>query len=173
MKIRITKLALAIVGLAATGSVQATTTHASLNVSVNVSQSCTLWTTPVTFLFGGDYQTAVNATGEVSVACPSNVPYVIALDGGLYEGLDGTQSRFVSDGSGNGMNYALYSDFGLTTPWGDTGYGDTFPGDPVSGTGTGSGEGRNIYAVLYPYISVGSVGSPGTFSDTVNVTVNY
>jgi spore coat protein U-like protein len=65
----------------------------------------------------------------------------------------------------NSIGYQLYSDTGHSTVWGD----GTNTSSTVSGTGSGSTQTLNIYGAV-PSLA-GAV--PGSYTDTVTVTVSY
>jgi spore coat protein U-like protein len=62
------------------------------------------------------------------------------------------------------VGYALYSNAGRTTNWGNTVGTDT-----VSGTGNGTGQALTVYGRVPPQ----STPAPGAYSDTITVTVTY
>lgn len=66
---------------------------------------------------------------------------------------------------GAAVVYGLYKDAGRSQPWGD---GAT-PGSTVAGTGTGAAKGYTVYGRVPPQTAP----TPGTYSDTVVVTVTY
>lgn len=67
--------------------------------------------------------------------------------------------------AGAAVVYGLYKDAGRSQPWGD---GAT-PGSTVAGTGTGAAKGYTVYGRVPPQTTP----TPGTYSDTVVVTVTY
>ena len=62
------------------------------------------------------------------------------------------------------VNYSLYSDSGRTTVWGNTVGTDT-----VAATGSGASQSYTVYG----RVTAQTTPAPGTYSDTVTVTVTY
>jgi spore coat protein U domain-containing protein, fimbrial subunit CupE1/2/3/6 len=144
---RVTALAMA---LAATGSGQ--------------PQDCRVATTPLSF---GSYDMfspfAVDATGEISVSCPAAGPSGgprIRLDAGVDSGGSFGPRRMRSASGGAFLAYDLYRDAARTEVWGD-GTGRTF---------VQAGEGRHV---VYGRIPTRQSVPPGTYADTVTVTVEW
>lgn len=145
-------------GLAVVGTANAATATSTLDVSANIISACTTATAPVSFgtVVSGS---GASASGSVDVTCDSGVPYTVALDAGQYD--DGATRR-ISDGAANFLSYTLVD--GTSADWGD---GTTF-GGTVAGTGTGAVVNHVVDATL-----IGAAVPVGTYSDIVNVTVNY
>ena len=66
----------------------------------------------------------------------------------------------------NLLNYALYTDSGHTTLWGDGAGGTTAT---IDGTGNGISQSSTIYG----RVPAGQTVPAGGYADTVNVTVTY
>ena len=140
------------------GTANAATATDSLGVSATITATCSTATSAVNFGAVASGSGAVT-TGSVDVTCTSGTPYTIALNEGLYH--DGTDRR-ISDGT----EFLVYTllDNGSTLPWGD----GTLNGDTVGGTGTGAVQSYTVDAAL-----TGAAVTPGTYTDTVTVTVTY
>jgi len=111
----------------------------------------------------GNYTGAVNnATSTVTVTCTNTTPYTVGLSAGLATGATVT-TRKMQNGTAL-LPYALYSNSGRTTNWGNSAATNW-----VSGTGNGTAQALTVYgrvaAALYP--------TPGSYSDTITVTVTY
>jgi spore coat protein U-like protein len=150
--------------LAATPA-SAATTGTNLSVSATVTANCTVSSSAVAFgnvnpLSGSD----VDAAGGITVTCTSGTGWVAAA--GVGSGTGATfASRKMTAGS-NLLNYSLYTDSGRTTVWGDgTGSTATF-----SSTGTGVAQPVTVYG----RVPTGQATvPPGSYADTVAVTVTY
>jgi spore coat protein U-like protein len=135
----------------------------SVTFSVNGSVAPTCSVSSGTLAFG----TYVSASGTlgtaaVSVNCSNGAPYQISLGGG--QNLSGTIRRMARTGGGY-LNYELFSDPGRVTAWGD----GTALGAKVNGTGSGGAQSRTVYG----RIPAGQAPNPGTYRDSVIVTVDY
>ncbi|WPZ14834.1 spore coat U domain-containing protein [Nitratireductor rhodophyticola] len=129
-------------------------------VSATVPANCQVNTQDVDFGARGVLATNVDATGEVDVTCTPGSAYTISLDGGN-AGAPPTQ-REMSKGTET-VIYGLYRDAARSQPWGST------AGTTVSGSGSGSGQSFTVYGRVPPQHTP----SPGTYVDTVVVTVTY
>ena len=147
------------------------TATANLTVQMTITASCTI--SAATLNFGTLPGTAVsgaatNAATNVSVTCTNGSPYSIGLDNGA--NASGSQRRMKS--GTNFLNYNLYTDVGLTHAW-TTAAGSTTCTSANScylGTGNGSAQTVTVYGQLP---AVGSAPPPGTYTDTVTMTITY
>ena len=139
-----------------------TATAASLLVTATYAPTCTLSTATLDFGNITSLASAVDGQTNLTVACSNGSPYSIALDGGLSLAADPTLRRMTR--SSSILLYGLYRDGGRTLPWGSTtGAG----GNILGSTGTGSGQIHPVYG----RVNVQSVPPPGTYTDTIVVTV--
>lgn len=133
----------------------ATTTFA---VSATVLKDCIVSATALGF---GNYTGAVNnANSTITVTCSNSTTYTVGLGAGLYGG--SVTTRQMENGTAL-LNYALYSNSGLTTNWGNT------TGSWVSGTGNGAAQNITVYG----QIPAAQYVTPGSYGDTIAVTVTY
>lgn len=136
-------------------------TTAQLEVTVTVDSACTVEVSGIDF---GSYDgSELTAAGDVTVTCNDGVPYAVALDAG--QNFDG-ENRVMANEAGGALLYHLQY---AGAAWGDAGIADTFPGDPVSGVGNG---GPVSYAVD-AHLPAEQATMPGTYSDTITVTVAF
>ncbi len=126
----------------------------------HVPGTCTLSTGNMAF---GTYTGAViDATATVTVNCTNTAPYSVALGAGSNS--NGASRRMTGPAS-QYLSYALYSDNSRSVAWGDgTTYGAT-----VSGTGTGANQSLTVYG----RVTASQRPTPGSYSDTVVVTLQY
>jgi spore coat protein U-like protein len=157
----------AVVATAAAMPAQADQVNGSFTVTANVSVSCSLNANPLGF---GNFDPGLGVDGTASttldVTCTNGVPYSIAVDQGNYA-LTGDctnpQRNMVND------TFAVYADYGL---YSDAGYSVAVGCDAsndLEGTGTGSLQSLSLYGKL----PVAQSWQPGTYSDTVNVTLTF
>jgi spore coat protein U-like protein len=110
--------------------------------------------------------------GTVTVNCTNTTVYGVCVDAGLNDG--GTGARNLADGA-NLLPYTLDNAVGAGTLVGDGGCtaveatygGDTTVDSMVSGTGDTTDQTVDLYAD----VTVLPTSAPGTYSDTVDVTV--
>jgi len=148
--------------------VWATTTNNTFQVNATVISSCTVAGT--TLNFGNSIDalatpTPLDATSTLTVQCTNTTAYTVALNAGTNAGgASNFGSRTMKSGS-NTLNYQLYLDAGHSSVWGD----GTSSSSNVAGTGTGNPQTLSIYGRLPSLANV----VPGSYTDTVTVTVSY
>jgi len=145
------------------GASHAATATSTFSVQVVLTATCTV-SSPSTLNFGtqGILSANVDQTTTVSVTCTNTTPYNVGLDAGTGSGATVATRKLTS--GGNTVNYTLYSDTGRTTLWGNTVGTDT-----VAGTGNGAAQSLTVYG----RIPTQSTPAPGTYTDTITVTVTY
>jgi spore coat protein U-like protein len=104
----------------------------------------------------------VDQTTTLQVQCTNTTPYNIGLDAGTGSGATVTTRKLTS--GAHTVNYSLYSDSGRTTVWGNTVGTNT-----VSATATGAAQSYTIYG----RVPSQTTPAPGTYTDTITVTVTY
>lgn len=132
----------------------------AFTVRATVQKSCHVSTQPIDFGRQGALTGNVDATGSLSLRCSPNLPYTVSLNGGLSNTAP-TQRRMTL--GNKAVLYGLYMDANRTSPWGSA------PGQIATGTGTGAAQRLQVYGRVAPQ----KTPSPGVYSDTVVVTVNY
>ena len=151
---------------AAASPAYADDTTSTLGVSATVTANCAVTTSPIAF--GNiDVTTSANVdgTGGISVTCTNGTAWTATADAGTGSGAT-LAVRKLTSGS-DLLNYALYTDSGHTTAWGD-GVGGTTA--TITDTGTGTTQSKTIYG----RVPTGQTGAPaGSYSDSVTVTVTY
>jgi spore coat protein U-like protein len=142
---------------------KAATATGSFNVQVTIAATCVV-TSATNLNFGtqGVLAANVDQTNTITVTCTNTTPYNIGLD----KGLNGSSvtTRQMKSGGGALINYALYSDSGRTTNWGNTVGTDT-----VAATGNGSGQAYTVYGRIPPQTTP----APAVYTDTITITVTY
>ncbi|WP_162405215.1 Csu type fimbrial protein [Pseudoxanthomonas jiangsuensis] len=97
-------------------------------------------------------------TSAISLHCPAGTAWRVALDNGSHA--SGGNRRMA--GPGGHIGYELYRDSARTQAW------STSPNDR---TGTGDNSVQTL--VVYGRVPAQAVAAPGTYSDTVTVTLTY
>jgi spore coat protein U-like protein len=145
---------------AAIGSSHATS--ASFTVTATDAASCSVNAANLNFGSTGVLRSALDATSAVTVTCTSALPYTVALGGGL-SGATNPAQRKLSQASEQ-ISYGLYQDAARAQPWGDSAGSNT-----AAGTGSGLAQSLTIYGRVPAQVTP----SPGTYTDTVVVTLSY
>jgi spore coat protein U-like protein len=142
----------------------ATTTTTTFQTRVTIAATCSIGgTTTLDFGSPGLLAANVDQTSTIQITCSNTTPFNIGLDKGA-NGLSVT-SRLMKGGPSNEtILYSLFSDSSRITIWGNTVGVDT-----VSATGTGSSQSFTVYGRILLQITP----APGTYTDTVTVTVTY
>ena len=160
-------LAVAAAGMLA-GAADAATTPATLPISATVQATCSASTGPLAF---GAYTPGSGArTGNttINVRCTKSTGYTVALNAGTTTGGTFAQ-RLMAAGAGT-LQYNLYTTAGFASIFGD-GSASTLT---VAGTGAGVST-PNAVAVFgqLPDSAANQLAIPGSYTDTVTVTVTY
>jgi spore coat protein U-like protein len=149
------------VGTCATiGTSHATT--APFTVTATNATNCSVSASNLNFGSAGVLRIALDATSTISVTCTNAAAYTVALDGGL-SGATNPAQRKMSQASAT-ITYGLYQNSSHTAPWGGSVGVDTM-------AGTGSGLAQNF--TVYGHVPVQNTPAPGTYADTVVLTISY
>ncbi len=139
-------------------------THAQSGFSVlaTVVSTCNVSATNVSFGTVGLVNSNVDATSTVTAQCSISLPYTVSLNGGNAGASDPTQRKMAK--ASENITYGLYKDSARAQPW-----GNTIGTNTVAGTGTGLSQANTVYG----RVPSQTTGSPGSYSDTIVVTVTY
>ncbi len=155
----------AAVGLATlSNAAQAATATSNFQVKLTITAQCLAATTAdLDFLSNGFLSANLDAQMNISVSCTNTTPYNVGFD----KGVNGSSvtTRLLKGGPTNEtISYAIYSNAGRTTNWGNTVGTDT-----VAATGNGAAQSYTVYGRVPPQAAP----APGTYTDTITVTVTY
>jgi len=142
-----------------TGGLTAST---SFSATATVLSTCNVGATSVNFGSTGILNANTDAQGTLSIQCSPSLPYTVSLDGGTSGATDPTQRKMSFTGAN--VTYGLYRDSARSLPWGNTVGTNT-----TSGTGTGVTQSQTVYG----RIATQTTPKPGSYSDSVVVTVGY
>ncbi len=138
-----------------------TTATAMFSVTATVVKSCTVSATNLAF---GNYTGAqVRSTSTITATCTSSTTYTVGLNAGTATGATVTNRSMTGPGSAL-LHYSLFNNSGYTTNWGNTAATHW-----VSGTGNGTGQKLTVYG----QIPVAQYVTPGSYADTITVSVSY
>jgi len=145
------------------GPSSATTTTTTFTATITLAATCVI-NSASTLDFGtaGVLTANVPATSTIQVQCTNTTPYNIGLDAGTGTGAS-VAVRKLTSGAAT-VNYSIYTDAGHTTVWGNTVSTDT-----VASTGTGASQSFTAFGL----VPAQTTPAPGTYTDTVTVTVTY
>ena len=104
----------------------------------------------------------VDVRRRLRIRCTKGTPFDIGLDAGTGAGAT-TSVRKMSNG-GATIDYGMYKNKARTKNW-----GNTIGVDTKSGTGTGKNQNFSIYGRVPPQTTP----APGTYVDTITVTITY
>jgi spore coat protein U-like protein len=166
MRLNCKALALSTMLLGA-GQAMATTAANTFQVQATVTSACTV--AGSTMNFGSSIDplaaaTPLDATSTLSVQCTNTTPYTVALNAGANAGGASNFTTRTMKSGANSLVYQLYLDAGRSSVW-----GDGIASSTHAGTGTGSSQSLTIYGRLPSLANV----VPGSYTDTVTVTISY
>lgn len=151
----------ALCSISATHPAAGTTATTTFLVTATVTATCTVTANTLSFgTYGG--ATNLDGTTTITVKCTNGSAYQVGLNAGTAPGATAAARKMAS--GANLLTYALYSDAGRTTVWGDSVGGDT-----VHGIGTGLDQSLTVYG----RVPAGQLPPVGSYTDTIGVTVYY
>jgi spore coat protein U-like protein len=157
-------------GVMAAGVAQSATTPASFQVTATVQATCSASASALAF---GNYTPgggALTGNTAISVKCTKNTPFTVSLNAGLTTGDSYTQ-RLMANGA-NTLQYNLYTAANLLTVFGDGTAGSA----TVAGTGAGVATANAVSVPVFgalPDSALNQAATPGSYADTIAVTVTY
>jgi spore coat protein U-like protein len=147
---------------------QAASDTATFNVTITLQETCDVATSGASNIaFGsqGLLTANVDQTSTLTVTCSEGTDYSIGLNAGLNAGTPAdVDTRRMTDGNGNYVQYQLYQDAPGGTVWGNTNLTDT-----VDSIGTGSSQSFTVHGRVPPQATPPA----GAYSDTITATVTY
>ena len=157
--------------VASTGLASAATATGNLNVAVTISSFCSMNATagsPLNLTFpttGTLTQPVASAAATIlNVTCSAGTPYTIKLGEGLNKLTDGDR-QMVRAGGTLKIPYKLSRQALGVEEWG--------PGAAFTPTSPGSGAAQAFSIFGYIPAIVGTQPTPGTYTDTVVITIDY
>jgi len=164
-KIQAMTLILGAVWAGVAGSATTTTTFA---VTETVQATCSATATTLAFSAYTPGAGAISNNGTISVKCTKNTPYTIALNGGTTTG--GTIAQRLMASGANTLQYNLFTTAAFSQIFGDgTGTSKTVAG---TGAGVATASTVTVFGQL-PDSAANQAAVPGSYADTITVTVTY
>ena len=154
----------------------ATTTTAEMNVSADINASCIMSSTDLDF---GDYDAIgvnvtadLTATATISTTCTSGTNGVITMSGGshaLYCITSKCYRRMANEGETSFLGYNIYTNesYSWSNVWSDN---PSAQGEIVQMMGAGVSQNTTVYGEI-PKNQKNAVA--GSYTDTINITLNY
>ena len=141
----------------------AVTVMTSPAVTATIAPACTVSAADLSFgMYTG---TVINSTTTLTVTCTNSTTYQVGADNGLNAVYIGVWAKYMAGPSGKKLRYHLYTDAARTIEW-----GSTAGTNEIAGTGAGVAQTITVFGTIGggSYTSV-----PGSYSDTVTVTLTY
>jgi spore coat protein U-like protein len=153
----------AALAFAVSGAFAGTPATSTFQVRATIAATCVIITSPdLDFGSLGVLTTNAAQSSTIQVQCTDTTPYNIGLNAGTGTGAT-VAARKLSNG-GATITYSLYTDAAHTTVW-----GNTISTDTVAATGNGTSQSYPVYGLIPPQTTP----APGTYTDTITVTVSY
>ena len=150
------------------GVAHSATTTTTFAVTATVQSTCSATATALAFGAYTPGAGAVTNNSTISVKCTKNTPYTVTLNAGATTG-DAFAQRLMASGT-NTLQYNLYTTAGFATVFGDgTGTTGTSAG---TGAGVATANAITVYGQL-PDNATNQAAIPGSYTDTIQVTVTY
>lgn len=153
---RLITLGLAAVSAAAAAPAFAATTSGTVDVTLNVDNSCSLTTAAIDFGTVTDFAAATTATSLTTLRCTPNAVATVTVSNG--NNVNGTQRRLRNGATSNYIDYNVTDSSG--TAW---------PSAGLSFTGTGA----DVALGLRGVVPVQSAKPAGSYADQLTITVTY
>jgi spore coat protein U-like protein len=147
------------------------TATSNLGVGANVTNNCTISTTPIVFgaydPIGTNASSMLDKNGSVSITCTTGASATIKLSQGNNAATGSTdalpQRRLKHASTDNYLIYQIFQDSSWSTVWGNT------ENTGVSETGSGAAQSKTVYGRIAAAQNVPT----GTYSDTVVAEVAF
>ena len=144
-------------------------TQSGAMATSQVSNACQIsMSAPADLDFGSTSTlgSTIDSTTTISLQCPGNLSWRLGLNDGLHAVVAG--QRRMAGPAPDYLAYELYRDPSRTQRWGN---------DTAGGTNTVNGSGSTqtnpTVLTVYGRVPVQAVGAPGTYTDTITVTLSY
>jgi len=157
-------------GVMAAGVAQSATTTASFQVTATVAPTCSASAANLAFTNYTPGGGAVANSTNITVKCTSGTKFTVLLNAGSTTGESFAQ-RLMANGA-NTLQYNLYLDSKFANVFGD----GTGGSQVATGTGAGVTAANQVQVAVFgnlPDSTTNQAAIPGSYSDTIAVTVSY
>ena len=128
--------------------------------------NCTINTPAISFAAYDFISISANdSSSQLSILCDADIPYAVKMSAGLNASGDYSQRHMRSAQDGTPLYYNLYLDAGYSQIWGD--------GRGFSSFYQGLSSGLPVILPLYGRIPAKQIVSPGVYTDTVVITIEW
>lgn len=165
IKTKFSLIALALLAMA--GQSFAASQTANFQVAATVTASCVV--TASNIAFGSITPAATGeatATGTITSTCSKSVPFTLKISAGSSNDAAARKMAGTDGTNTDKLAYALYTDAGKTSIWGD---GVAAGTSTVPLVGTGEAQTSTVYGAL----SLNQYLKPDTYVDNLTVTLEY
>ena len=140
----------------------------NMYVSANLAApvDCAVSATPIDFGQKGALDSNTDVSGTVTARCGGGTSYTLSMSRGTSIGATLNGRLLTRGGGSETLKYGLYSNPARTSVWGDGTSGTV----TVGGTGNGANQSYPVYARLPAQTPVPR---PGTYTDTITLTITY
>ena len=150
------------------GVADSATTTTTFAVTESVQATCSATATTLAFNVYTPGAGAISNNSTISVKCTKNTPYTISLNRGTTTG--GTVAQRLMASGANTLQYNLFTTAALNQIFGDgSGTSKTVAG---TGAGVATANAVTVFGQL-PDSAANQAAIPGSYTDTITVTVSY
>lgn len=134
-------------------------------VTARAANDCIISASDMRFTTTGLLKTDQDATTSLNIRCTNGNPYRISLSAGSSGNLLARRMQRSGGAGAATVDYQLYTTAARTTVWGD--------GTAGTGTATGTGTGQPQAVTVFGRVPAQSTPPPGTYRDTIIVTIAF
>ncbi|ENN88109.1 Spore coat protein U [Rhizobium freirei PRF 81] len=138
--------------------------NGNMTVSITIQAQCLIQTSGnLNFGTNGVISANIDQTSTIGVQCTTGQTYNVGLSAGAGTGATVNVRLMTGPGAAT-ISYGLYQDSARSQVW-----GPTIGTDTETGTGNGNVQNLTVYGRVPPQTTP----APGTYTDTVAITVTY
>ena len=131
-------------------------------VSVKPVTSCTVSAIPLIFMIPIPTNSNVDSTSQITVKCPPNTPFTVAMDYGIHA--NGINRRVFNSSRNAYLKYDVYKDVLRSSFWGTGGNKELSSNSGLLGT---------VLIPVYGRVVSASSIAAGGYTDQITITVSF